>query len=155
MPIEVTARDTDTGETKTEMLAPGRYVVVCADPAYVDAEQVFGNGTAKVVIKRRPLFEAPPTVHFLGGHRRACAAGSGEHSRDPEQVTCGRCIRTTVWLDAAIAAKLTCGDCEEGRCHWGSARPASGGRCGCARHDASARKAKLAAAGETGEAEGA
>lgn len=145
MPIEVTARDTVTGETQTQVLAPGRYVVVCSDPAYVESEQVFGNGTTKVIVKRRALFESPPTVHFLAGHRRSCAARSGEHSGDPEQVTCGRCIRTRAWLDAAVAAKLTCGDCEEGRCHWGGVGPAlPGERCGCARHDASIRKAKLA-----------
>jgi hypothetical protein len=33
----------------------------------------------------------------------------------------------------------TCGDCLDGRCHFGSAGPAPGEECGCDRHDASVR----------------
>lgn len=33
----------------------------------------------------------------------------------------------------------TCGDCVEGRCHWGGDDPLPGEECGCERHDASVK----------------
>jgi hypothetical protein len=34
MAIEVTCRDTETGDTETIVLQPGQYVVTCAEPVY-------------------------------------------------------------------------------------------------------------------------
>lgn len=36
-------------------------------------------------------------------------------------------------------ADETCGDCVEGRCHFGGADPLPGEECGCERHDASVK----------------
>lgn len=37
----------------------------------------------------------------------------------------------------------TCGDCVEGRCHFGGADPLPGEECGCERHDASVKAREL------------
>lgn len=39
----------------------------------------------------------------------------------------------------APAVEETCGDCVEGRCHWGGDDPLPGEECGCERHDASVK----------------
>jgi hypothetical protein len=51
--IKVTALDPETGESQTVELAPGQYVVTCADPAYVYHETAYRNGTSVVTIKKR------------------------------------------------------------------------------------------------------
>lgn len=51
--IEVTCRDLGTGETGTVRLKAGQFVVCCAEPAYVSAEQVYpGTKTNVVTISR-------------------------------------------------------------------------------------------------------
>jgi hypothetical protein len=58
MPIEVTVRDTETGETDSHTLSPDGYVVICSGRAYVEHEQVHANGTRIVTVKRRADGEA-------------------------------------------------------------------------------------------------
>lgn len=53
--IRVTVTDTESGETGTHELSANGYVVICSGRAYVDNEQVYGNGTRVVTIKRRPV----------------------------------------------------------------------------------------------------
>lgn len=53
-PIIVTATDPETGETGRQELAPGQYVVVCAEPMYVAHETVHRSGTVQLTLKRRP-----------------------------------------------------------------------------------------------------
>jgi hypothetical protein len=43
-------------------------------------------------------------------------------------------VRRVRWEDSDDG---TCGDCIDGRCHFGGDGPAPGDRCGCDRHDAS------------------
>jgi hypothetical protein len=56
-------------------------------------------------------------------------------------------LRAVFWLEA----DATCGDCVEGRCHFGGDDPHDGEECGCERHEASVdardRRARLEAAG--------
>jgi hypothetical protein len=56
-PIRVVATDLETGESGTQDLAPGKFVVICAEPAYVHYEQVHANGTSVVTIKQRQTNE--------------------------------------------------------------------------------------------------
>jgi hypothetical protein len=51
--IRVTARDLELGDEGVKELKAGQYVVVCADPLYVDREQSHQNGTVVVTLKRR------------------------------------------------------------------------------------------------------
>ncbi|GAA2783129.1 hypothetical protein [Saccharopolyspora taberi] len=89
---------------------------------------------------------------------------------DPEFDVPSHEPRRKALLDALMWLELdhTCGDCIEGRCHWGGEKSRAsiaaaeagrdyldpepgGGRCGCARHDVSVRarqrRARLRAAG--------
>jgi hypothetical protein len=56
--IEVTTRDTESGETRTVVLQPGQFVVCCAEPAHVVSDVAYVNGKNNVWIKRRR--EDPP-----------------------------------------------------------------------------------------------
>ncbi len=51
MPIEVTVRDTETGESQTRTIE-NDYVVICAGDRYLAGVVAHGNGTAVVTIKR-------------------------------------------------------------------------------------------------------
>ena len=51
--IRVTALDLDLGDVGVTQLAPGQFVVVCAEPLYVAHEQRHHNGTVVVTLKRR------------------------------------------------------------------------------------------------------
>lgn len=52
-PIIVTVTDPETDETGQQELAPGQYVVVCAEPRYVAHETIHGNGTIQLTLKQR------------------------------------------------------------------------------------------------------
>lgn len=52
--IRVEARDLELGDTATQNLRPGQFVVVCAEPLYVAEEQRYLNGTVVITLKRRP-----------------------------------------------------------------------------------------------------
>jgi len=52
MSIEVTVRDTQTGETET-MTIENDYVIVTAGSCYVATTQVYGTGTTSLTIKGR------------------------------------------------------------------------------------------------------
>jgi len=91
----------------------------------------------------------------------AAAEALGEVLLDPElgdyEPKRTALLEALMWLDI----EATCGDCVEGRCHWGGKRSRESiaaakqgrdvGGCGCTRHDASAeareRTRRLRAAG--------
>jgi hypothetical protein len=56
--IRVTARDLELGDEGVQELTAGQFVVVCAEPLYVAQEQVHGNGTVVVTLKRRETTES-------------------------------------------------------------------------------------------------
>lgn len=94
----------------------------------------------------------------------AAAEALGEVLLDPElgayEPKRAALLEALKWLEI----EATCGDCVEGRCHWGgkksrqSVAEAKAGRniggCGCGRHEASVeareRRAELLAAGVVG-----
>jgi hypothetical protein len=103
----------------------------------------------------------------------AAAEALGEVLLDPElgayEPKRAALIEVLKWLEI----ESTCGDCVEGRCHWGGSRSRESiaevlagreyvdpayGACGCARHEASVeardRQAKLLTAGVVASAEG-
>lgn len=51
--IRVTARDLELGDESSAELAPGQFVVICAEPLYTAHEQRHQNGTMVVTLKRR------------------------------------------------------------------------------------------------------
>jgi hypothetical protein len=55
MAIEVTARDTESGEEGREVVRD--YVLVCAEPYYLDGISRYRNGTTVLTVKRRPRDE--------------------------------------------------------------------------------------------------
>jgi hypothetical protein len=76
----------------------------------------------------------------LTTEQRELWAAAVETFSDPD-------VKVTVdrwWCEAAPVSgsdttedEETCGDCADGRCHWGSDGPFAGEECGCALHDAS------------------
>jgi hypothetical protein len=103
MPIEVTVRDTDTGETDSHTLSLDGYVVICSGRAYVEHEQIHANGTRIVTIRRHGEGTASaPTVHFRKGYRTACGRGrDGERTSDRELVTCRPCKATRAYRETS------------------------------------------------------
>jgi hypothetical protein len=56
MAIEVTVRDTESGESETTIVTD--YVIVCTHPCHVASTQAYGNGTHVLTVKgahRPPL----------------------------------------------------------------------------------------------------
>jgi hypothetical protein len=51
--IRVTAVDLETGETGEQVIEPGNYCIIVADPCYLDSEQQHGNGTTVLTLKGR------------------------------------------------------------------------------------------------------
>lgn len=49
MAIEVTVRDTETGETETTVVKD--YALICADPCHVTYRRAYRNGTHVLTIK--------------------------------------------------------------------------------------------------------
>lgn len=83
MAIEVTVRDTETGESETAFIPAGGYVVTCAEPAYVAAEQIHANGTRIVTVRRRPASD--------GGGPDLCPQGCGDFTEDAAGGPCSHC----------------------------------------------------------------
>lgn len=52
MAIEVTVRDTETGDTETQTVE-NDYVIVTAGDCYVDSRQAHGKGTHVLTVKGR------------------------------------------------------------------------------------------------------
>lgn len=52
MAIEVTVRDTETGESETQTIE-NDYVIVVAGDCYVDSRQAYGSGTHVLTVKGR------------------------------------------------------------------------------------------------------
>lgn len=51
--IRVTAVDLETGETATQEIQPGNYVIVVASPCHVSAEQHYRTGTTQITLRGR------------------------------------------------------------------------------------------------------
>lgn len=66
MPIELTVRDTDTGDRDSCTIGdgPGGYVVTCGPGCYIANEQVHANGTVQLTIKPMPRYD-PDEDHAL------------------------------------------------------------------------------------------
>lgn len=52
MGTRITCTDLRTGETETQEIQDGQFLVVCGPDRYVSYETVYGNGTNVVTIKR-------------------------------------------------------------------------------------------------------
>lgn len=60
MSLEITVRDTETGETTTRTITDD-YCVITHGNRYIDSLQVYpGTGTAQIVVKTQKRVEATP-----------------------------------------------------------------------------------------------
>jgi hypothetical protein len=51
--LRVTVVDEQTGESDSQVVADGDYVIVTAEPCYVDGVQAYRNGTHVLTVKGR------------------------------------------------------------------------------------------------------
>lgn len=51
--IQITVNDLETGDTETQVIHPGEHAVICVEPAYRSAVQVYPNGTTQITIRKR------------------------------------------------------------------------------------------------------
>lgn len=51
--VEITVKDLATGNTETQVLHSGQHAVICVEPAYRSAVQIFPNGTTQITIRQR------------------------------------------------------------------------------------------------------
>lgn len=72
MSVEVTMRDTETGETMTMTLDPGQFVVCCAEPAHVVSDVAYATGKNQVWVKRNR--DEPVSLYK---HPRGTCTGCG------------------------------------------------------------------------------
>ncbi len=50
--IKVTALDLENGDTAEQVIQPGQYNLVVADPLYLAGERHYANGTIVLTLKR-------------------------------------------------------------------------------------------------------
>lgn len=51
--IKITADDLETGDHGESVILPGQYILIPAEPLYLDGKVVHQNGTVVLTLKRR------------------------------------------------------------------------------------------------------
>lgn len=59
--IRVTVEDIATGDMESTVVHDGQHVLICVEPAYKSAVQVYANGTTQITIRQRSV-KSPRTV---------------------------------------------------------------------------------------------
>lgn len=63
--IEITVKVLATGDTETTVIHPGQHALICVEPAYRSAVQIYQNGTTQITIRHRGT--TPVTMHRRDG----------------------------------------------------------------------------------------
>ena len=63
--FEITVKVLATGDTETTVIHPGQHALICVEPAYRSAVQIYQNGTTQITIRHRGT--TPVTMHRRDG----------------------------------------------------------------------------------------
>lgn len=55
MTLRVVVEDIETGETDETLVANGDYVIICAQPCYLDGLTAHANGTHQLTVRGRTV----------------------------------------------------------------------------------------------------
>jgi len=63
--IEITVKVLATGDTETTVIHPGQHALICVEPAYRSAVQIYQNGTTQITIRHRGTTPVATTAASL------------------------------------------------------------------------------------------
>lgn len=120
MSLEVWVRDSRTGLVDETFVADGEHLVLVAEPAYIDQEREFANGTAVITVKGRTAPAIAPVVPVREELAAAAAVGrkmAEASAAEPDKLPalhaywCNTCWAYTVTIqldEGRVPDKISC-----------------------------------------------